>query len=261
MSKVIMVSSFKGGVGKTTLTAALAVQLAARGKKTVAVDMDFGTRGLDIALGAENLVSGNVLELLRGTATPEEAAVQTNRENLCFVPAPSAFSVSDLEGIDGSRFDEALSALAENNDIVLLDMPAGNSFFYEMLRGSKAVNYALVVTTDNVNAVRAAEKTASELSMRGIGNIRLLINSYDLSDPDRNNGSIVTIIKKTSVPVIGVVPYSPAAERATADSKTLSDIKKDAAGIACGNIAGRICGERIALLHEVVKPKKRLRFY
>lgn len=255
-----MITSFKGGVGKTTVCSGIACALSKLPKRVVAIDMDFGTRGLDIALGMENIIADNIMDVLIGKTALNNAICATEKANLAFISSPSNFKLSDFNEIIIS-FDEILIKLKEQYDIVLLDMPAGNSVFFDLIEGSKEINYALVVTTDNVNSLRAAEKTAMELLKRGIENIRLLINSYRLDDAKKNQNGIVDIIKKTSIPIIGIVPYDIYAESALASGVSLCDMKKSAAKPAFKNVARRICGEKVILLDGIVRRKERVRFY
>jgi len=154
-----MITSCKGGVGKTTVSSLIAASLAARGKKVIAVDMDFGVRSLDIALGFENSVCADAYQLMNGECTTENAyTFDPSLPNLFFMPAPTGFDNEKLNGITQESVNGFLLSLKKEFDYVLLDMPAGFGRLFELVAASPATDRVIVVCSHSPSSVRAAEK-------------------------------------------------------------------------------------------------------
>lgn len=258
MGQVIVVTSLKGGVGKTVFSAGLAYELAQQGKRVLAVDMDLGTGGLDIALGREDSILPTFLDLLTGISKPEDALFPGD-DGVYFLSAPVFFNESSLESVETEQFDALLSFLKEHFDAVIFDMPAGGGAAFRFLDGSELVSETILVTTSAPTAVRAAERCAMRL--KSPEKTRLLLNCFHLSRPQDNPLRVVEIIRRASVPILGVVPFDPGAERALAKGTPLSANPKSAAGKSIRNVARRIMGDNVPLFDGVMKGKKRERFY
>ncbi len=261
MKQVIMMTSLKGGVGKTTLSAALSRALAARDRSVVAVDMDFGVRGLDLALGTESYAAPTILEWCEGKCSMEDALVPTDRENLSFIAAPIN---DDGTSLVPKALDACLAALSERFDTVLLDMPAGAGPVFEAVAACKEVTEAIIVATHNENSLRAARKLAGDLQVRGIEKMRLILNAF--SSYNVREGEVRPLLEtlfQVSVPLVGVVPYESSTDyllnnRLLSETakKRVCDGKK-----ACDNIAARLCGENVSLLQGIMKTKFRASLY
>ena len=159
MGKIIMIASLKGGVGKTTVCAALAHALATLGQKTLAVDMDFGVRSLDIALGHENSASPGCWDVMTGRASMGVAAEEDERsKNLFFLSAPMNVDSVDDSILTDRMLASFLKNAAHDYDYVLLDMAAGPGKLLDMVSDSGLVDTVLVICTQNAASVRAAEK-------------------------------------------------------------------------------------------------------
>ena len=185
LGNVIMITSCKGGVGKTTMTAGIAAALASQGKNVIAVDMDFGVRSLDLALGFENLVCSNAYDLISHACTLDQAYVSSPiLPNLKFMPAPVGFASSMLSGISQQDIDEFIDVLKKEFDYVILDMPAGFGWSFEMVASSPMLDMPIVVCSHSPSAVRAAEKTAFELYRLGQTSPRLIINMFNIDKFD-----------------------------------------------------------------------------
>ena len=256
-----MMTSLKGGVGKTTVSAALSRSLAARGLSVVAIDMDFGVRGLDIALGTESFAAPSIAEYCDGKCTLSDVLVPTDQEGLSFIFAP----IND----DGTRLnvqalDDCLASLGNRFDVVLLDMPAGAGPVFEAVCACKSVTEAIIVATHNENSLRAARKLSSDLQARGIMKMRLVLNCF-FADTVRDGEArpLLETIFQVSVPLLGVVPHEPSADYLlknrllfALDEKKLCNGKK-----ACDNMAARLCGESVPLLQGIMKNKSRASLY
>ncbi|MBE6701352.1 MAG: hypothetical protein E7582_05635 [Ruminococcaceae bacterium] len=263
MGKIIMVASLKGGVGKTTVTAGLSHALAKMGHKTLAVDMDFGVRSLDIALGHENSTCPGCWDVMTGKASLGVAADGDERsENLFFMSAPMNVDCTYDESLTDKMFRNFLKSIKREYDYVLLDMAAGTGRLLDMASDSGELDTILVVCTQNAASVRAAEKLGSSLFKKGDEKIRLIINSFD---PDRagkeDSIGVVDIIDHSSVTLLGVIPYDKRVEKLISSGKTVIEDKRSKAGKAVLNLAKRICGIEVPLFEGTLPRRKRLKFY
>ena len=258
MGKIIAVTSLKGGVGKTVLSASLAYEAAKTGKRVLGVDMDLGTGGLDIALGREDSVIPTFLDLLTGSVSPQEALFPGD-DGVYFLSAPVFFNEASLNNVTQERFDALLEYLRDLFDLILFDMPAGGGAAFRFFEDSRFLDQILLVTTSAPTSVRAAERCAMRL--KDPEKAKLVLNSFCLKRPEDNAFRVVEVIKRTSVPIIGVVPFDNFAEKALANGVPLSGVEKSEAGKAIGNIFRRLFGERVPLLDGVMRKNRRKRFY
>ncbi len=261
MGTVITVTSCKGGVGKTTVTANLSSVLASMGHGVVAVDCDFGMRCLDLVMGAEDLATFDFGDALNGTKEITEVVIRAFSEpTLGFVAAPYEF-----EGVpDRERFASAVKTLAEEFDFVLLDTPGDRG---EMLRLAASVSdTALILATHQPASIRAAERTAGEISACSKAKMKLIINNFDASAVSRGAApGIIDIIDRTSVMLVGVIPLDgrigELQERGElmggADGDKKSPLYGTNIRTAFGNIAKRLCGRQVPLLSGFSKIKRK----
>lgn len=258
MGQIVVVTSLKGGVGKTLFSSSLALEAARAGKRTLAVDMDLGTGGLDIAMGREDAVIPTFLDLALGAVTCERALISGD-DGVYFLSAPVFFNESDLVGLTQENFNGLLSYLKENFDLVVFDMPAGGGAAFRFFEETDLVDRTILVTTSAPTAVRAAERCAMRLKTPE--KCKLVLNCFRLSSPKDNTFGVTEVIERASVPIIGVVPFDPSAEKALARGIPLTGMKKSLGGKAIGNIFLRLFGESVPLLDGVIARKKRIRFY
>lgn len=173
-ARVIVITSGKGGVGKTTTTANLGAALALLGERVVIIDVDVGLRNLDIVMGLETQVGADLIDVLENRATLSEALVKDRRlDNLYILPASQQ---DDKDVLDPRVFQEVVRRLLEEEGIdrVLIDSPAGiESGFKTSIAPAQG---ALVVVNPEVSSVRDAGRVIGLLRQAGIGEVSLLIN-------------------------------------------------------------------------------------
>lgn len=257
MSKVILLSSLKGGVGKTTICAALSFALAYRGARVLCVDLDSGVRALDLALGAQDLTGRDFLEVLQDSLSP---ASQANlvRENLWFLPAP--FRRDASAGADEAALSWFLQYCRAEFDYTFLDLPAGGGEFFLPLARNPELSEAIVVTTSDIAALRAAEQTGYELRECGTPRVRLIINRCPKSQKELSRG-LYEMASTAGIPVLGVVPEDPLALRAREAGAVLSELPQSDGGRAIWNIADRLEGKQVPLMEHIMTKRRRNRLY
>lgn len=172
MGEVIVITSGKGGVGKTTITANLGIALSKLGKSVIAIDTDIGLRNLDVVMGLENQIVYNLVDVLEGTCRLRQAVIKDRRYNNLYL-LPSAQS-KDKDSVTPQQMIDLTSCLKEEFDYVLIDCPAGiEQGFRNAIAGATK---AIVVTTPEVSAIRDADRIIGLLEKDGINPIYLLIN-------------------------------------------------------------------------------------
>jgi septum site-determining protein MinD len=169
--KVIVVTSGKGGVGKTTITASIGAALALQGKRVAVVDMDIGLRNLDVVMGLENRIVFNIVDIIQGRCKIKQAAIKDRRiDNLYLIPASQS---DDKNAIKPENMVWLCGKLKKEFDITLLDCPAG---IEQGFRNSiVAADEAVVVCTPEVSAVRDADRIIGLLYAQSI-TPKLIVN-------------------------------------------------------------------------------------
>lgn len=258
MGTILTVTSLKGGVGKTTFSAGIAYALKKYGKRVLAIDMDFGAGGLDIALGNEDTVVSSFLDIVNGKCELSDALVKDNN-GIYFLSAPVFYTESECSSVSQENFDSLLKILRDSFDFVIFDMPAGGGEMFSFFENCPYCNMAIIVSTSSATSVRAAEKCA--IKIKGFDEVKLLINCFRTSSPKDNSFGILEMISRISVPIIGVVPYDENAEKALLQGIPLSKKKSSDAGIAMCNVAKRLRGKNVFLLDGIMKRKSRNKYY
>ena len=199
----IVVTSGKGGVGKTTTTANLGAALAQRGKRVILVDADIGLRNLDLVLGVEKRIVFDLVEVVEGRCQLRQALVRDKRfgEQLAILPAAQT---REKTAVSELQFAEVVEGLAEMCDYVLIDSPAGiETGFRNAVVGATE---AIVVTTPEVSAIRDADRVVGKINERGKP-IRLIVNR--LRPEMVRSGdmlSVEDVCEVLSIELLGVVP-------------------------------------------------------
>ncbi len=199
----IVVTSGKGGVGKTTTTANLGATLAARGQRVCLVDADIGLRNLDLVLGLEKRIVFDLVEVVEGRCQLRQALIKDKRfgESLAILPAAQT---RDKTSVSETQFATVIDGLAEMFDYVIIDCPAGIEHgFRNAIAGARE---AIVVTTPEVSAIRDADRVIGKLNERGLP-MRLLLNRIR-PDMVRSGDmlSVDDVCEILSIELLGVVP-------------------------------------------------------
>lgn len=244
-TECIMVTSFKGGVGKSTVTANLALTLALRGKRVLALDCDFNMRCLDLIMGLEDRVVYDICDVCCRGIQFSRAVIQDPRsDNLMFCAAPYNCNTS----IDPVVFRECLNTICNdyNFDYVLLDTPGDLSPV--LLDASIVADSALIIATHQPASIRAAERTGEQLEKMGIKERRLIINSFDAYAVRRGiRPGIIDIIDRTYVQLIGVIPLDRKLSELQESGSLIDNIPDNDSAHAFNNIAERLEGYSVPL--------------
>jgi septum site-determining protein MinD len=252
MAKVVVVTSGKGGVGKTTSTAALGAALAQTGQKVVVVDFDVGLRNLDLVMGAERRVVYDLINVTQGVAKLPQALIRDKRvETLSLLPASQT---RDKDALTEEGVARVVSALREQFDWVICDSPAG------IERGAtlamRFADEAIIVTNPEVSSVRDSDRiiglldSKTEKAERGERvKKHLLITRYDLGRAARGEMlKIEDVLEILSTPLLGIVPESEDVLRASnLGSPVTLNNPRSAAARAYLDAARRLRGESVEM--------------
>ena len=172
MGEVIVITSGKGGVGKTTTTANIGVGLARSGKKVIVIDTDLGLRNLDVVMGLENKIVYNLVDVIEGNCRVKQALIRDKRFPELYL-LPSA-QTRDKSSVSPEQMQKLVSELKPDFDYILLDCPAGIEQGFQ--NAIAAADRAVIVTTPEVSAIRDADRIIGLLETRGIKKNALIIN-------------------------------------------------------------------------------------
>lgn len=246
MSRIIVTTSGKGGVGKTTVTANLGMALARLGRQVALVDADFGLRNLDLLLGLENRVVYTAVEVFTGECRLEQALVKDKRESgLVLLPAAQN---RNKDVVSPEHMQQLVEALTKTYDYVMVDCPAGIEMGFK--NAIVAAKEAIIVTTPEIAAVRDADRVVGLLEAQGIKNIHLIVNRLRPAMVQVNDMmSVQDVQELLAIPLIGVVPEDERVIVSTnrGEPLVLSE-NPSLAGTAFGNIARRLEGEKVEFL-------------
>lgn len=245
MSEVIVITSGKGGVGKTTSTANIGTALAKLGKSVVVIDSDIGLRNLDVVLGLENRIVFDIVDVTSGNCTVKKALIKDRRlDGLYLLPAAQT---KDKEAVSPEDMIKLIADLDDEFDYILIDCPAG------IERGFKnaiaAAKRAIVVTTPEVSAVRDADRIIGLLETNDIDDIKLVVNMIKMQMVQKGDMlSIDDITDILAVDLIGAVPDDEAVVISTNRGEPVVKDESSLSAKAFINIAKRINGQEIPLL-------------
>ncbi len=252
MSEVIVVTSGKGGVGKTTTTANIGTGLAQMGKKVVVVDADIGLRNLDVVMGLENRIVYDLVDIVEKKCKMKQGLIKDKRlEGLYLIPAAQT---KDKTAVNPDQMIELTNELKESFDYVIVDCPAGiEQGFKNAIAGA---DRALVVTTPEVSAVRDADRIIGLLDASGITDHKLIVNRIRPDMVKRGDMMDVDdILDILAVDLIGIVPDDEAIVVSTNRGEPVVTDKNSLAGKAYNNIVNRIMGNEVPLLNLNVEEK------
>lgn len=241
--RILLVTSGKGGSGKSTFAVNCGTALAQRGRKVLLVDADVGLRSLDLLLGISDRVVYDLGDVLAGRCEPGKAIIVTDCHNLHLLPAPQA-DCADM--VDSAAMCRLYKGLATYYDFVLIDSSAGIGV--NVTAPTTIADCTVVVATTDSVCIRDAERLSQVLRARGAANLRLILNRVDAKlIRKRVLPDLDTAIDGTSVQLIGVVPEDKHVIMAAAVGKPVT-IFRNGAATAFRNIAARFDGENIPLM-------------
>lgn len=246
MGEVIVITSGKGGVGKTTSTANIGTGLALEGKKVVLLDTDIGLRNLDVVMGLENRIVYDIVDVVEGTCRLKQALIKDKRyAGLFLLPAAQT---RDKSAITPEQMLNLCEELKQEFDYILVDCPAGiEQGFKNAIAGASR---AIVVTTPEVSAVRDADRIIGLLEANDVRNPKLLINRVRHDMVKRGDMmSIDDIIDILAIDLIGVVPDDEKIIVSTNKGEPAVVDNKSLAGEAYRAITKRIMGQDVPLLN------------
>ena len=249
-ARVIVITSGKGGVGKTTTTANIGASLAEKGHKVLLIDTDIGLRNLDVVMGLENRIVYDLIDVIEGRCRISQALIKDKRcQNLVLLPAAQ---IRDKNDVNVDQMKELISSLKDSFDYILIDCPAGIEQGFK--NAIAAANEAVVVTTPEVSATRDADRIIGLLEAAGIKNPRLVINRLRIDMvKDKNMLSVEDILDILAVKLLGVVPDDENVVISTNKGEPLVYKGDSLAAKAFKNIASRIEGVEVPLLDLDIK--------
>jgi septum site-determining protein MinD len=248
VAKIVVVTSGKGGVGKTTTSASFSTGLAARGKKTVVIDFDVGLRNLDLIMGCERRVVFDFVNVIHGEANLRQALIKDKTYDNLFVLAAS--QTRDKDALSEEGVEKVLNELAKEFDYIVCDSPAG------IERGAHLAMYfadeALVVTNPEVSSVRDSDRVLGLLSSKtkkvesGEGRVKehLVLTRYNPLRVQKGEMLSIEDVKDIlAIPVLGVIPESPSVLSASNSGSPVINDKATDAGQAYDDLVARFLGE------------------
>ncbi|HHY45680.1 MAG TPA: septum site-determining protein MinD [Firmicutes bacterium] len=243
--EVIVITSGKGGVGKTTAVANLGTGLAMLGRKVVLVDADIGLRNLDIVMGLENRIVYDIVNVVEGRCKLRQALIRDKRfDNLFLLPAAQS---RDKDAVTPEQMKALCQELTRDSDYVLIDCPAGiERGFKNAVAGA---DRAVIVTTPDVSSVRDADRIVGLLEASEIDSPQLLINRVKPSMVRRGDmldiGDVMDIL---AIELIGIVPDDEDIVVSTNRGEPAVLDARSRAGQAFRNIARRLDGEEVPFM-------------
>lgn len=245
MGEIIVITSGKGGVGKTTTTANIGAGLALAGKKVVLVDTDIGLRNLDVVMGLENRIVYDLVDVVEGSCRVKQALIKDKRyDGLFLLPAAQT---RDKSAVSPQQMMKLCNELREEFDYAIVDCPAGiEQGFKNAIAGA---DRAIVITTPEVSAVRDADRIIGLLEAHELRNPKLVINRLRTDMVKRGDMmTIDDIIDILAIGLVGVVPDDEKIIISTNRGEPAVNDDKSPAGQAYRNIVKRIMGEEVPFM-------------
>ena len=245
--RVIVITSGKGGVGKTTTNANIGTALARAGKKVVMIDTDLGLRNLDLLLGLENRIVYTIVDVVEERCKLKQALVKDKKNpNLCLL---AAAQTRDKTAVTEEQLKDICEELKKDFDFILVDCPAGiEQGFQNAVAGASE---AIVVTTPEMSAVRDADRIIGLLEAKEeIKSYKILINRGRPNLIKSNDMmSVEDVVEILSAQLIGIIPEDTGIITSTNKGEPIVNDEKSLAGRAYNNVAKRIIGEDVPFLN------------
>ncbi len=243
--KTIVITSGKGGVGKTTSSANIGTALAMQGNKVCLIDADIGLRNLDVVMGLENRIVYDIVDVVESNCRLEQAMIRDKRyDGLYLLPAAQT---RDKTSVTPFQMKELIEELKEEMDYVIVDSPAGiEQGFKNAISGA---DRAIIVTTPEISAVRDADRIIGLLEAEGLRDPEVIINRIRADMVDRGDMmGIEDMIEILAIDLIGIVPEDEGIVVSTNKGEPIALNEKAKAGQAYRNIARRIMGEDLPMM-------------
>ena len=252
MSKIVVVTSGKGGVGKTTSTASIGVALALTGKRVCIVDFDVGLRNLDLVMGAERRVVYDFINVARGDAKLTQALIRDKRVSTLYLLAAS--QTRDKDALTDDGVERVIGDLRQNFDWVICDSPAGIE--RGALLAMRFADHAVVVTNPEVSSVRDSDRIIGLLDLRTrcaergeIMEKHLLLTRFDPTRSSRGEMlSVADVLDILSIPLLGVIAESEEILRASNLGEPVTMNSASPAARSYREAARRLSGEILPVI-------------
>ncbi|WP_066871948.1 septum site-determining protein MinD [Clostridium mediterraneense] len=246
MGESIVITSGKGGVGKTTTTANIGTALASLGKKVVVIDGDTGLRNLDVLMGLENRIVYTIIDVIENRCRTKQALIKDKRFPSLFL-LPTA-QTKDKDDISGDQMLRLINELKEDFDYVLIDCPAGIEQGFE--NAIIGADKAIVIVNPEITSVRDADRVIGKLDAKGLDDHKVVINRLNYEMTQKGDMlDIPDILEILSVELLGVVPDDKGITVSTNKGEPIVLNKDALAGKAFTNIAKRINGQEVPILN------------
>lgn len=245
LNEIIVITSGKGGVGKTTTAANIGAGLASRGKKVALIDTDTGLRNLDLVLGVESHICYTLIDVAKGKISYEKALIRHPQyQTLYLLPTSQKY---DKSAINGNDLTKICKQMRNSFDFIIIDCPAGIEQGFKT--AIAAANTAIIVTMPEMAALRDADKVVGELNRADFTDIKLIINRIRPDMVSRGDMIDITDIKDIlGVTVIGQIPDEEAIIKSTNRGQPVIEDKSSLAAQAYRDITCRLCGETVPFL-------------
>jgi len=251
MGRIIVVTSGKGGVGKTTTTANIGMALANAGKEVLLIDTDIGLRNLDVILGLENRIVFDLVDVVEGRCRLRQAIIKDKKnEMLSLLPASQT---RDKSAVSEQQMRNLTHELREMYDFILIDCPAGiEQGFRNAIAGA---DEAIIVCVPEVSSVRDADRIIGLMAVSEVNRTSLVINRIRPELVRRGDMlSIADVEEILGIKTLGAVLDDEGVVRAANLGEAIVNITKSLAGSEYINIAKRLMGETVPLSYKWMKP-------
>lgn len=251
MGEVYVITSGKGGVGKTTAAANIGIGLSLEGKSVILIDTDIGLRNLDIAVGLENEIVYDLVDVVNGDCELKQAVVvNRNQKGLAVLPAAQT---KNQKAVTGEQMKKLCGELKNIFDFVIIDCPAGVDYGFET--AVCAADKAIVITTPDLSSMRDADKAIERLYEMKIEDVKLIINKIYPNLMGKELPYVDEVLEYLRINLLGIIPEDIKLVIASNASRAVVTDVKSLSGEAFRNIVKRIQGKYVPVIDFDCKRK------